>query len=192
MIKKPSKKIRQVLKTNLIILSGRLTEEKTGDITEQLIEMNGDRKFEKILLAVNSGGGPVYQAFAIYDIVRALRKPVYTVLLGMAHSAAVVVMQAGIKRYALPNGDIFIHEVGTDYKDRLTADDLECEHRNLKTVQNRMLKILSEKTGKTVEEILGDCKNSMTFEVEEALSYGLIDEVLETVDPMIEYYYAVY
>jgi len=192
MIKKPTKKSRHLFNVNLINLSGKLTEKNTTDIIDQLIEMNADKKFDRIILAINSGGGSVYQAFAIYDMIKALKKPVDTVLVGMAHSAAVIILQAGRQRYTLPNGDIFIHEVGTDFKDRLTAENLECEYRNLRIVQDRMLKILSQRTGINSEELLSDCKVSMTFEAEKAVEYGFVDKVIDSIDDMLEYYYAAY
>jgi len=192
MKKKPSKTIREEFRSNLLTLSGRLTEERTADVINNLVEMCADPNFDRILLAINSGGGSVYQAFAIYDVIHSLSKPVDTIVAGMTHSAAVVVLQAGRKRYSLPNGDLFIHEIGTDYKERLTAHDLQNEYRNSKMVADRMLRVLSQKTGRPSKKILTDCKKSMSFGSAEALDYGLIDEVIRDLDSMIEYYYAVF
>ena len=99
--------------------------------------------------------------------------------MGMAASMASILISSGTKgkRFALPNSRIMIHQVST-YTGRITTSDLKIEYDEAKTIQNVLYNILSNNTGKSFEEIEADADRDKWFSANEALSYGLIDEII--------------
>lgn len=174
--------------TNIIPVVGRLEDEMVQEVINKLLELATVDKFSRLVLAINSGGGQVYQAFAIYDVATTLTKPVDTIVIGRAHSAAILVVQAGQKRYALPNSDFLLHEVGTDFNTRLTPDELKFEFNTLKKVEDRMFSILAKRCGQTEKKLFKDSRENKTFTATEALEYGLIDKIITNLPLLVQYY----
>ncbi len=115
---------------------------------------------------------------AIYDTMQYVKCDVATICIGMAASMGAFLLSAGAKgkRMALPNAEIMIHQPSAGTQGQIT--DMAIHLRRLETIKERMNKILSENTGKPLEEVIADCERDNFMSAEEAKNYGLIDKVL--------------
>jgi ATP-dependent Clp protease, protease subunit len=138
--------------------------------------MDAERDIE---IYINSPGGSFTALTAIYDTMRYIKPDVRTVCLGQAASAAAVILAAGTKgkRLALPNSRILIHQPATEggYGQ---SSDIEIQAREILRIRSLMEQMLAEDTGKTTEEISRDIERDKYLTAEQALEYGIIDEVL--------------
>ena len=127
---------------------------------------------------INSPGGVITSGLAIYDTMRHIKADVSTVCVGQAASMGAVLLSAGTKgkRYSLPNSRKMIHQPlgGT----RGQATDIQIQAKEIERIKELMNKILSEATGKSVEEIYKDTERDNFMSPEEAISYGLIDKII--------------
>jgi ATP-dependent Clp protease, protease subunit len=141
-----------------------------------LQQMDAERDIE---IYINSPGGSFTALTAIYDTMRYIKPDVRTVCLGQAASAAAVILAAGTKgkRLALPNSRILIHQPATEggYGQ---SSDIEIQAREILRIRSLMEQMLAEDTGKTTEEISRDIERDKYLTAEQALEYGIIDEVL--------------
>jgi ATP-dependent Clp protease protease subunit len=138
--------------------------------------MDAERDIE---IYINSPGGSFTALTAIYDTMRYIKPDVRTVCLGQAASAAAVILAAGTKgkRLALPNSRILIHQPATEggYGQ---SSDIEIQAREILRIRSLMEQMLAEDTGKTMEEVSRDIERDKYLTAEQALEYGIIDEVL--------------
>jgi ATP-dependent Clp protease protease subunit len=138
--------------------------------------MDADRDIE---IYINSPGGSFTALTAIYDTMRYIKPDVRTVCLGQAASAAAVILAAGTKgkRLALPNSRILIHQPATEggYGQ---SSDIEIQAREILRIRSLMEEMLSTDTGKTSEEVSRDIERDKYLTAEQALEYGIIDEIL--------------
>jgi ATP-dependent Clp protease, protease subunit len=138
--------------------------------------MDAERDIE---IYINSPGGSFTALTAIYDTMRYIKPDVRTVCLGQAASAAAVILAAGTKgkRLALPNSRILIHQPATEggYGQ---SSDIEIQAREILRIRSLMEQMLAEDTGKTTDEISRDIERDKYLTAEQALEYGIIDEVL--------------
>jgi ATP-dependent Clp protease protease subunit len=138
--------------------------------------MDAERDIE---IYINSPGGSFTALTAIYDTMRYIKPDVRTVCLGQAASAAAVILAAGTKgkRLALPNSRILIHQPATEggYGQ---SSDIEIQAREILRIRALMEQMLAEDTGKTTEEVSRDIERDKYLTAEQALEYGIIDEVL--------------
>jgi ATP-dependent Clp protease, protease subunit len=141
-----------------------------------LQQMDAERDIE---IYINSPGGSFTALTAIYDTMRYIKPDVRTVCLGQAASAAAVILAAGTKgkRLALPNSRILIHQPATEggYGQ---SSDIEIQAREILRIRSLMEQMLAEDTGKTPAEVSRDIERDKYLTAEQALEYGLIDEVL--------------
>ena len=116
---------------------------------------------------------------AIYDTMQYIKCDVATICVGMAASMAAFLLSAGAKgkRMALPNSEIMIHQPSAGTQGQIT--DMAIHLRRLETIKARMNRILAENTGRSVEEVTAACERDNFMNAEEALSFGLIDRVLD-------------
>jgi ATP-dependent Clp protease protease subunit len=138
--------------------------------------MDAERDIE---IYINSPGGSFTALTAIYDTMRYIKPDVRTVCLGQAASAAAVILAAGTKgkRLALPNSRILIHQPATEggYGQ---SSDIEIQAREILRIRSLMEQMLAEDTGKTTEEVSRDIERDKYLTADQALEYGIIDEVL--------------
>jgi ATP-dependent Clp protease protease subunit len=138
--------------------------------------MDAERDIE---IYINSPGGSFTALTAIYDTMRYIKPDVRTVCLGQAASAAAVILAAGTKgkRLALPNSRILIHQPATEggYGQ---SSDIEIQAREILRIRSLMEQMLADDTGKTIEEVSRDIERDKYLTAEQALGYGIIDEVL--------------
>jgi ATP-dependent Clp protease protease subunit len=169
----------KLFEDRIIFLGTPISDDIANAVMAQLLclqQMDAERDIE---IYINSPGGSFTALTAIYDTMRYIKPDVRTVCLGQAASAAAVILAAGTKgkRLALPNSRILIHQPATEggYGQ---SSDIEIQAREILRIRSLMEQMLAEDTGKTMEEISRDIERDKYLTADQALEYGIIDEVL--------------
>jgi len=172
----------RLLKDRIIFLGDAVEDNVANLIIAQLLFLESEDPEKDIQLYINSPGGVVTSGLAIYDTMQYLRAPVSTICIGQAASMGAVLLAAGAKgkRYALPNSRIMIHQGSSGF--RGNTPDVEIQMRENLHLVNRLLEILAEHTGQSVEKVKADSDRDKFMSPEEAKEYGLIDEVFHGVN----------
>ncbi len=170
----------RLLEDRIIFLAGVIDDNVANSVVAQMLYLASKDPKKDIHLYINSVGGLLSSALAIYDTMQYVEPDVSTVCVGSAYSAAAVLLAAGAKgkRYALPNAEIMLHQVQVSGGLEGTATDVEIYTRHLTRVKDRLNKILARHTGKTVAQIAKDTDRDFYLTAEEALEYGLIDKII--------------
>jgi len=168
----------RLLQDRIILLSGEITDDVANSIVAQLLFLAAADNEKDISLYINSPGGSVTAGMAIFDTMNFIKPKVSTICIGMAASMGAFLLAAGEKgmRYALPNSEIMIHQPLGGAQGQATEIQIAAEH--IIRIRERMNKILSEKTGKQLKQIKQDTERDKYMFSEEALEYGIIDEIL--------------
>lgn len=168
----------RLLKDRIIMLSEEVNDVTASLVVSQLLFLEGEDPDKDIYLYINSPGGSITAGMAIYDTMQYIKPDVSTICVGMAASMGAFLLAAGAqgKRFALPNAEIMIHQPLGGYQGQATDIGIHAE-RILKIKKN-LNKILSERTGKPLEQVEKDTERDYFMSSEEALKYGLIDEVI--------------
>ena len=169
----------KLLKDRIIILGEEVTDTIANIIVAQLIFLEAEDPNKDIHLYINSPGGSVTSGFAIYDTMNYIKCDVSTICVGMAASMGSFLLAGGAKgkRFALPNAEIMIHQPSGGAKGQATDIKIAVDHI-LKSKRN-LNRILSENTGKPIEQIGLDTDRDNFMSAAEAKEYGLIDEVMK-------------
>ena len=169
----------KLFEDRIIFLGTPISDDIANAVMAQLLclqQMDAERDIE---IYINSPGGSFTALTAIYDTMRYIKPDVRTVCLGQAASAAAVILAAGTKgkRLALPNSRILIHQPATEggYGQ---SSDIEIQAREILRIRSLMEQMLADDTGKTMEEVSRDIERDKYLTAEQALEYGIIDEVL--------------
>lgn len=177
----------RLMKERILFLGEDIEPDMANSLISQMLWLDKQNN-DPIDLYINSGGGDLNSMFAIYDVMQYISSPINTYVMGIAASAAAVLLSAGSKgcRYSLPNSEIMIHQPLTwGVSGQIT--DIEITGRQLSKAKERMLNILTLHSGKTYEEVQKDCERDYWLNPKEAVAYGLIDNVIEpTKDPLKE------
>jgi len=171
----------KLFERRILFLKGPIEDTTADTLVAQMLALDADGD-DDILLYINSPGGIISGLFAIYDTMQLLLAKVNTRCIGMAASAAAVILASGTGvRSATENARIMIHQpLGGA---RGTAKDIEIQAKNIVFLRERLNEILSSRTGKTVEEVASDTDRDFWLSAEEAATYGkhgLIDEVVHS------------
>ena len=171
----------RLLKDRIIFLSEDVNHVTASLVVAQLLFLESEDPDKEIYLYINSPGGSITDGMAIVDTMNYIKCPVSTICVGMAASMGAVLLCSGAKgkRYALPNAEILIHQPligGGGLSGQTTEIKIHAEHM-VKT-REKLNKLLSEKTGQSIETIERDTERDNYMTAEEALKYGLIDEIL--------------
>ena len=168
----------RLLKDRIIFLGGEVTDDEANLIVAQMLFLEADDPDKDISLYINSPGGSITAGMAIYDTMQYIRCDVSTICIGMAASMGAFLLAAGAKgkRRALPNGEILIHQPLGGARGQATEVAIHAEQ--LIKTREKMNKILAERTGQIVEQIALDTERDHYMTAEEALKYGLIDEII--------------
>ena len=168
----------RLLKDRIIFLGGEVTDDEANLIVAQMLFLEADDPDKDISLYINSPDGSITAGMAIYDTMQYIRCDVSTICIGMAASMGAFLLAAGAKgkRRALPNGEILIHQPLGGARGQATEVAIHAEQ--LIKTREKMNKILAERTGQTVEQIALDTERDHYMTAEEALKYGLIDEII--------------
>ena len=176
----------RLLKENIIFLQTPVDDTVASLISAQLIFLESENPDKDINIYINSPGGDITALFAIYDTMQFIKNDIATICLGQAASAAAVLLAAGTKgkRLALPHARVLLHQPsGQVGYGQVT--DLELAAAEIQRMREILDAILSEHTGQPIEKIHVDTDRDFVMEVQEALEYGIIDQVIssrETVD----------
>jgi ATP-dependent Clp protease protease subunit len=167
-----------LLKERIVFLGTPVDDQVANLLVAQLLFLDREDPHKDIHFYINSPGGVVYSGLAVYDTMQLIRANVRTYAIGTTASMATVLLAAGTKgkRVALPNSTIHMHPAGGG--SRGYAQDVEIQARELLRLNHRIHEILSFHTGQTVEQVAADFQRDRFLLAGEAVSYGLIDEVL--------------
>lgn len=168
----------RLLKDRIIFIGGSINEHKANLIIAELLFLELENRDSDVHIYINSPGGSVTAGLAIYDTICHLQPNVCTYAIGQAASMGTILLAAGTKgkRYSLPNSRIMIHQPWGGAEG--TAEDITIRAREINRLKERLYDILVRHTGKSVEEITRDCDRDCYMDAQEAVAYGLIDEVL--------------
>ena len=171
----------KLFEDRIIFVGTPISDDVSNAVMAQLLslqQMDADRDIQ---LYINSPGGSFTAMTAIYDTMRYLKSDVMTVCLGQAASAAAVLLAAGTpgKRYALPNSRILIHQPYTEGTGGQISD-LEIQANEILRMRELMETMIAEATGKSQEEVSRDVERDKILTAEQAVEYGLIDGVFDT------------
>lgn len=169
----------RLLKERIIFLSGPIDDNVANLVVAQLLFLVAEDPNKDINLYINSPGGSVSAGLAIYDTMQYIKCDVSTICIGQAASMGAFLLAAGEKgkRYSLPNADIMIHQPLGGAQGQ--AEDIKIQAEKILKVRTLINKILSEKTGQTLKRIEKDTDRDFYMSADEAVKYGLIDEVIE-------------
>ena len=168
----------RLLRDRIVFLNTDVNDQSASLIVAQLLFLESEDPDKDISLYINSPGGSVSAGMAIFDTMRFIRPKVNTICMGMAASMGAFLLAADEKgkRYALPHSRIMIHQPLGGAEGQ--ASDVEIRARQLLLIKRQMNELMAEFTGRTVEELQRDTDRDNFMSAEEALKYGLIDEIL--------------
>ena len=168
----------RLLNDRIIFLSEEVNDTTASLIVAQLLYLEAQDPDKDIQFYINSPGGSVTAGMAIYDTMKYIKCDVATICVGMAASMGAFLLAAGTKgkRMALPNAEIMIHQPSAGTQGQIT--DMAIHLKRLQIIKERMNKILAENTGNSIEVVTADCERDNFMTAEEAMEYGLIDQVI--------------
>ena len=171
----------KLLEERIILLTGTIDDAMSSSIIGQLLYLEAKDSHSDIYLYINSPGGSVTDGLAIVDTMNYIKCPVSTFCLGLAASFGAVLLANGEKgkRFAMPNAEILIHQpliAGGGISGQTT--DIKIHAEQMIKTRERLTKILADRTGKPIEQVMKDTERDNYMTAEEALEYGLIDEIL--------------
>ena len=170
----------RLLKERIIFLGGPIVDPIANSVIAQLLFLASKDPKKDIQLYINSPGGVLTSALAIYDTMQYVKCPISTVCIGSAASGAAVLLAAGTKgkRYSLPNAQILLHQVAVSGVSG-EAIEVEIAAKQIIKLKDKINTILAEHTGQPLEKIERDTDRDFYLSAEEAKTYGLIDEVIK-------------
>lgn len=169
----------RLLKDRIIFLGEEVNDVTASLVVAQLLFLEAEDPDKDISLYINSPGGSITSGMAIYDTMQYIKCDVSTICIGMAASMGAFLLAAGAKgkRFALPNSEIMIHQPLGGMQGQAT--DIKIHADRIIKIKETLNTILSERTGKSLEEITRDTERDNFMTALEAKEYGLIDEVIE-------------
>ncbi len=170
----------RLLKERVVFLGGTIEDETANLIIAQLLFLEAEDPKKDIYLYINSPGGSVTAGLAILDTMNHVKPDVATVCVGIAASAAAVLLATGKKgkRFSLPNAEIMIHQPWGGAQGQAT--DIEITARHIVATRDRLNKILSKATGQPLTKVEKDVDRDFFMTADEAKKYGLVDKVYKT------------
>ena len=171
----------RLLKDNVIFLGQPIDDTVSNLIIAQLLFLEAENPEKDISLYINSPGGSITSGLAIYDTMQYVKPDIHTICIGQAASMAAVLLAAGKKgkRYCLPNSRVVIHQpliMGGGLSGQATEIDIHA--KDIMRMRNRMNEILAGHTGQSVEKIDRDTDRDYILQASEAVTYGLVDQVI--------------
>ena len=172
----------RLLQDRIVMFGTSVTDETSNRAVAQLLYLHKIDPKADITLMINSPGGSVSAGLGIYDVMQFISNDVKTVCLGQAASMGAILLTAGTKgkRFALPNSRIMIHQPMAGMEG--TATDLEIHTKEVLKVKKKLNEILLSHTGQTLEQIEKDTDRDYFLSAEEAVSYGIIDSIVDSIN----------
>ena len=167
-----------LLKERIVFLGTPITDHVSNLIVAQLLYLEREEPDKDISLYINSPGGIISAGLAINDTMNIIRPDISTICVGMAPSMATVLLSSGAKgkRYTLPNSTIHMHQPMGGAQGQ--ASDIEIAAREILRMQDKIRQIISDNTGQPYEKVARDIDRDYYLSAEQALEYGLVDEIL--------------
>lgn len=174
----------RLLKERIIFLADEVNDTTASLVIAQLLFLESEDPSKDISLYINSPGGSVSAGFGIYDTMNYIKCDVSTICVGMAASMGAFLLAGGTKgkRIALPNSEIMIHQPLGGLPGHNQATDMKIATDNILRTKERLNRILSSNTGKSMEEIERDTDRNNWMTADQALEYGLIDHIFSSRD----------
>jgi ATP-dependent Clp protease, protease subunit len=171
--------MRYVLKARTILLFGPIEPKVTRDVIRSLVLLDQMSKTKPIRLFLNSPGGLADDGFAIFDMIRFIEAPVFTLCTGLAASAATIVMVAAQKerRLILPHARVMLHQPSVGV--RGTASDIAIGAKEILRVRRKANELFQKETGQPMEKIERDMHRDFWMSAEEAVAYGLVTKIVQ-------------
>jgi ATP-dependent Clp protease protease subunit len=171
----------RLLKERIVFLGGPITDPVANSIIAQMLFLTSKDPKKDIQLYINSPGGVLTSALAIYDTIQYVKCPVSTVCVGSAASGAAVLLASGAKgkRFSLPKSQILLHQVAVSGVGG-AAVEIEITAKHVIRLKQRVNKLLAKHTGQKLEKIELDTDRDFYLSAEEAKEYGIIDKVIKT------------
>jgi len=168
----------RLLSGRIVFLGTQVDDTSANLVMAQLIHLESEDPDKDISLYINSPGGSITALLGIYDTMQYIRPDVSTTCLGWAASAAAVILAAGAtgKRYALPHSTVVLHQPSGGAQGQ--SADIDIQAREILRQRALVNEILARHTGQTVEKIASDTDRDFIMSAEQALEYGLVDEIL--------------
>ena len=169
----------RLLRERIVFLGSEVEAGAANLIVAQLLFLEAEDPDKDISIYINSPGGSAYAGMAIYDAMQYVKPDVQTVCIGMGMSAAAMILAAGApgKRFALPNAKVMIHQGSGGF--RGTPADIQIAAREIQEMTRRMAELIARHSGQEVEQVMQDIDRDRFMTPDEAVAYGLVDEVLE-------------
>jgi ATP-dependent Clp protease protease subunit len=171
-----------LLENRIVFLIGEISYARAAEVIMKMLYLDNLKRNSEISLYINSPGGSVDDTMAIYDTIRFVRSPVATYCIGRAQSGGAIILAAGTKgsRFALPHAKIMLHQPWGGVTGQ--AADIKIQAEEILKAKKMINDILSQHTGQPVDKIAAETERDRYMTAEEALKYGLIDEVLHEED----------
>ena len=168
----------RLLRDRIIFLGEDVNEHTANLIVAQLLFLDNESNDKDIFLYINSPGGSVYDALAIYDTMQYVKSDIQTVGIGVQASAAAFLLSSGTKgkRTILPNSTVMIHQPSSGTRGKVT--DMEIDLKESLRIKHRLNEIMARNTGQTVKKITEDMERDYWMTAEDAKKYGVVDKVI--------------
>ncbi|WP_256442742.1 ATP-dependent Clp endopeptidase proteolytic subunit ClpP [Cohnella sp. LGH] len=172
----------RLLKDRIIFLGSAIDDQVANSVVAQLLFLAAEDPDKEISMYINSPGGSVSSAFAMYDTMRYIKPEVHTICMGMAASAGAFLLLAGTKgkRFALPSSEIMIHQPSGGAQGQ--ASDIAITAQKILRTRDKLNRIFADRTGQPLERIEKDMERDYYMTAEEALEYGVIDQIITSSD----------
>jgi ATP-dependent Clp protease protease subunit len=169
----------RLLMDRIVFLGTAINDDVANVVIAQLLFLDADNPDRDIYVYINSPGGIISSAFAIYDTMQHIQAPVNTICMGMAASAGSFLLAAGHagKRSALPHARIMMHQPSGGYQG--TAADIEIQAKEILYLRDKLNELYAKHTGKPKSEVELDIDRDRFMSAEEALEYGIVDKVIQ-------------
>lgn len=169
----------RLLKDRIIFIGSPIEDTMANAVIAQLLFLESQNQKEDIKIYINSPGGVVTSALAIYDTMQYVKPDVQTICVGLAASAASLLLAAGTKgkRMILPNGEVMIHQVMGGAQGQAT--DIDIHARQILKTRKKLNEILAKHTGQKISKVEGDTERDYFMSALEAKKYGIVDKVIQ-------------
>jgi len=168
----------RLLNDRIVFLGEEVNDTTASLVVAQLLYLEAQDPDKDIQFYINSPGGSVTAGLAIYDTMQYIKADVSTICIGLAASMGAFLLSSGAKgkRIALPNSEIMVHQPSGGFQGQAT--DIQIHAENILRIKNNLNRILSENTGKSIDEVREACERDNFMTAQEALEFGLIDKVI--------------
>lgn len=170
------------IENRILYLEGSVNEESTTNFIKTIIELNRIDSSKPIKVIITSPGGSIIHGLACYDAIQTSKAPVDTYCVGTAYSMGAVLFAAGRRRYILPHSQVMIHEPLIEINGFQKTSSIIEQAESMKKTRDQVNKILCKHTGKTKKEMDKATSTDRFFTAEEAISFGLADEICGLAD----------